>query len=34
MAETVKCACEAADIGIYACSGASNVGQMANKSSC
>lgn len=31
MAETVKCACEAANIGLYACSGASNVGQMANK---
>lgn len=31
MAEGVKCACEAANIGLYACSGASNVGQMANK---
>jgi uncharacterized metal-binding protein len=31
MVETVKCACEAANIGLYACSGASNVGQMANR---
>jgi uncharacterized metal-binding protein len=30
MAEAVKCACEAANIGLYACSGGSNVGQMAN----
>ncbi|MDP2218073.1 MAG: putative zinc-binding protein [Methanolobus sp.] len=27
----VKCACEAAIIGLYACAGGSNVGQMANK---
>ncbi|WP_242492485.1 putative zinc-binding protein [Methanolobus psychrotolerans] len=31
MAEEVKCACEAAIIGLYACAGGSNVGQMANK---
>ncbi|MFA0822856.1 MAG: putative zinc-binding protein [Methanomethylovorans sp.] len=31
MEETVKCACEAANIGLYACSGASNVGQLANR---
>ncbi|WP_370575885.1 putative zinc-binding protein [Methanomethylovorans sp.] len=31
MAEGAKCACEAANIGLYACSGASNVGQMANQ---
>lgn len=31
MAEGVKCACEAANIGLYACSGASNVGQIANQ---
>ena len=31
MAEGVKCACEAAIVGLYACAGGSNVGQMANK---
>ena len=31
MAEGAKCACEAAIIGLYACAGGSNVGQMANK---
>jgi uncharacterized metal-binding protein len=31
MAEGVKCACEAANVGLYACAGGSNVGQMANK---
>ncbi|WP_407354912.1 putative zinc-binding protein [Methanolobus sp. WCC5] len=31
IAEGVKCACEAAIIGLYACAGGSNVGQMANK---
>ncbi len=31
MAEGGKCAFEAANIGLYACSGASNVGQIANK---
>jgi Uncharacterized conserved protein len=31
MAEGVKCACEAAIIGLYACAGGSNVGQMSNK---
>lgn len=31
MAEGVKCACEAANVGLYACSGASNVGQIANQ---
>ncbi|TGC10753.1 zinc-binding protein [Methanolobus halotolerans] len=31
MTEGVKCACEAAIIGLYACAGGSNVGQMANK---
>jgi len=31
MAEGVKCACEAAILGLYACAGGSNVGQMANK---
>jgi uncharacterized metal-binding protein len=31
MAGTVRCACEAAVVGLYACSGGSNVGQMANK---
>ncbi len=30
-AEGAKCACEAAVIGLYACAGGSNVGQMANK---
>ena len=31
MAEGVKCACEAAIVGLYACAGGSNVGHMANK---
>ena len=31
MAEGVKCACEASIVGLYACAGGSNVGQMANK---
>ncbi|ADE36788.1 putative zinc-binding protein [Methanohalophilus mahii] len=31
MAEGPTCACEAAIIGLYACSGGSNVGQMANR---
>jgi len=31
MTQGVKCACEAAIIGLYACAGGSNVGQMANK---
>lgn len=31
MAEETKCACGTANVGIYACSGASNVGQIANK---
>lgn len=31
IAEATKCACEAANIGLYACSGASNVGQIANQ---
>ncbi|KXS35184.1 MULTISPECIES: putative zinc-binding protein [Methanohalophilus] len=31
MTEKPTCACEAAIIGLYACSGGSNVGQMANK---
>jgi uncharacterized metal-binding protein len=31
MSEGVKCACEAANVGLYACAGGSNVGQMANK---
>ncbi|AGB49155.1 hypothetical protein Metho_0913 [Methanomethylovorans hollandica DSM 15978] len=31
MADGVKCACEAAIVGLYACAGACNVGQMANK---
>ncbi|MDG6242994.1 MAG: putative zinc-binding protein [Methanolobus sp.] len=31
MTEGVKCSCEAAIIGLYACAGGSNVGQMANK---
>lgn len=31
MVEREKCACEAAIIGLYACVGGSNVGQMANK---
>ena len=31
IAEAAKCACEAANIGLYACSGASNVGQIANQ---
>jgi len=31
MAEGPACACEAAIIGLYACSGGSNVGQMANR---
>jgi uncharacterized metal-binding protein len=31
MAEETKCACGTANVGIFACSGASNVGQIANK---
>ena len=31
MTQGAKCACEAAVIGLYACAGGSNVGQMANK---
>ena len=31
MAEGVKCACEASIVGLYACAGGSNVGQMSNK---
>ncbi|MDD2439511.1 MAG: putative zinc-binding protein [Methanosarcinaceae archaeon] len=31
MAEEVKCACGRANVGIFACSGSSNVGQIANK---
>ncbi|WP_321420711.1 putative zinc-binding protein [uncultured Methanomethylovorans sp.] len=31
MAGGVKCACEAAIVGLYACAGGSNVGQMANR---
>jgi uncharacterized metal-binding protein len=31
IAKTAKCACEAAFVGLYACSGGSNVGQMANR---
>ena len=31
MAEEVKCACGIANVGIFACSGGSNVGQIANK---
>ena len=31
MAERAKCACEAVIVGLYACAGGSNVGQMANK---
>ncbi|AAM30434.1 putative zinc-binding protein [Methanosarcina mazei] len=31
MAEETKCSCGSANVGIFACSGASNVGQIANK---
>lgn len=31
MAEETKCSCGTANVGIFACSGASNVGQIANK---
>lgn len=31
MTEGVKCTCEAAIVGLYACAGGSNVGQMTNK---
>ncbi|MDI3540084.1 MAG: hypothetical protein PWR29_30 [Methanolobus sp.] len=30
MAKNAKCACEAANIGLYACAGGSNAGQMSN----
>ena len=31
MAEEIKCACGTANVGIFACSGVSNVGQIANQ---
>lgn len=31
MAKNAKCACEAANIGLYACAGGSNAGQMSNR---